>query len=183
MFPATVTAQLERAEALLKAMVRFAMAHAAGGVVTYFVPVIVPGGKPVTDVPGLSPRSPVMAVAPVLVIVLLARTANGAAEARRTGTCPHFAAGVIWAPALVEESAIRDVGEDPAVRAAVNATVPMKSERTIRMLNAIVPTRFGTIVILGSVFGPSTKSSTRTSRDIESLNPNSAKERATLRAL
>jgi hypothetical protein len=35
-----------------------------------------PGGNPVTAVPGLTPRSPVMTVLPVLVTVLLARTAK-----------------------------------------------------------------------------------------------------------
>src|SRR5580704_6684170 len=40
------------------------------------VPFNVPGGNPVTELPGDSPRSPVTMVGPVLVIVLPARTAK-----------------------------------------------------------------------------------------------------------
>jgi len=43
------------------------------------VPVITPGGKPVTSVPGQTPRLPLTTVEPVFVAVELARTANFAA--------------------------------------------------------------------------------------------------------
>ena len=43
-------------------------------------PVTVPGGKPVTAVPGLTPKSPVMTVAPALVTVEAPRTAKLCAE-------------------------------------------------------------------------------------------------------
>src|SRR4030081_691838 len=49
------------------------------------VPFTSPGGNPVTDVPGLSPTSPLMVVAPVFVTVDPARTAKLAAVPRGTG--------------------------------------------------------------------------------------------------
>jgi hypothetical protein len=48
-------------------------------------PVTVPGGNPVTAVPGLTPRSPLMALGPVLVTVVPARTAKLPAVPRPTG--------------------------------------------------------------------------------------------------
>jgi hypothetical protein len=75
MFPATVPAQLERPEAFAYAEVRSAWAVAEAELLRFSVPEKVPGGNPVTLVPGLSPRSPVTAVAPVLVTVEYPRTA------------------------------------------------------------------------------------------------------------
>src|SRR5438045_5479535 len=49
------------------------------------VPVTIPGGKPVTAVPGLTPRSPVTWELPVLVTVEPANTAKPAADPRDTG--------------------------------------------------------------------------------------------------
>jgi hypothetical protein len=46
------------------------------------VPLTVPGGNPVTEVPGLNPRSPVIVVGPVLVTVLPARTPKPVAVPR-----------------------------------------------------------------------------------------------------
>jgi hypothetical protein len=48
----------------------------------YCMPASMPGGKPVTEVPGLRPRSPLMADAPVLVTVEAANTANDPAAPR-----------------------------------------------------------------------------------------------------
>jgi len=48
------------------------------------VPRSTPGGKPVTALPGLSPRSPVMVLGPVLVMVDPARTAKLLAVPRLT---------------------------------------------------------------------------------------------------
>src|SRR4029077_16504160 len=45
-------------------------------------PTMAPGGNPVIAVPGLTPRSPVMTVAPVFVTVDAPRTANDSAEPR-----------------------------------------------------------------------------------------------------
>ena len=45
----------------------------------YFVPVIVPGGKPTIAVPGETPMSPVTTVGPVFVIVVAATAAKPAA--------------------------------------------------------------------------------------------------------
>src|SRR5271157_2787534 len=44
------------------------------------VPLTLPGGKPVIEVPGERPRSPVMVVGPVLVTVEAPRTAKLSAE-------------------------------------------------------------------------------------------------------
>jgi hypothetical protein len=49
------------------------------------VPLMVPGGKPVTELPGLNPRSPVTTVGPVFVTVEPARTAKLSAVRRGTG--------------------------------------------------------------------------------------------------
>ena len=46
------------------------------GSAAYVVPAMVPGPKPVTAVPGLSPRLPVIVDGPVLVTVVAAKTAK-----------------------------------------------------------------------------------------------------------
>jgi hypothetical protein len=51
----------------------------------YWVPVTLPGGKPVTELPGLKPRSPLITVRPVLVTVLPASTPKVLAVPRLTG--------------------------------------------------------------------------------------------------
>src|SRR2546429_9172952 len=66
-FPATVIAPTVRAAALLYAVVKASCAWAAAGSPAWIVPLTVPGGNPVTAVPGLSPRSQLTGVAPVLV--------------------------------------------------------------------------------------------------------------------
>jgi hypothetical protein len=48
------------------------------------VPLTLPGGNPVTELPGESPISPVTWVSPVLVTVLAARIANSSAAPRFT---------------------------------------------------------------------------------------------------
>src|ERR1051326_7889326 len=77
-----------RAAAALYAVVRSAWARAAAASAAWIVPLIAPGGNPVTAVPGLKPRSPLTVVAPVLVTVEAARTANVPADPRTTGACP-----------------------------------------------------------------------------------------------
>ena len=51
-------------------------------------PLTVPGGNPVTEEPGETPRLPVTTVPPVFVTAEPARTANGAAAPRSTGAGP-----------------------------------------------------------------------------------------------
>jgi hypothetical protein len=69
-------ADLTRPAASLYAMVRSAWAPAAAASAACMVPLItVPGGNPVTAVPGLTPRFPLMTLGPVLVTVDPARTA------------------------------------------------------------------------------------------------------------
>src|SRR5207249_9043036 len=86
-FPASVIAPV-REPASLYAAVKSACAWAAAASATCNVPLTVPGGNPVTEVPGLKPRSPLAVVAPVLVTVDAPRTAYVPADPRATGTCP-----------------------------------------------------------------------------------------------
>jgi hypothetical protein len=68
------------------AAVLAACAEAASVLATSVVPELcTPGGKPVTEVPGDKPMSPEMTDDPVLVTVVPARTAKGAALERLTG--------------------------------------------------------------------------------------------------
>src|SRR6185369_12312748 len=87
-FPASVIAPRVRPAASLYAVVKSSCAWAAAGSPAWIVPLTVPGGKPVTAVPGLSPRSPLIVVGPVLVTVEAARTANVLADPRTTGAGP-----------------------------------------------------------------------------------------------
>jgi len=51
-------------------------------------PLTIPGGNPVTELPGLRPRSPVMVLGPVLVTVEPASTAKFPAVPRLTAAGP-----------------------------------------------------------------------------------------------
>lgn len=79
------TASTGRAAASVYAAVRSVWAWAAVASAAWMVPLTTPGGKPVTAEPGLTPRSPVTTVAPVLVTVVPARTAKLAAVPSGTG--------------------------------------------------------------------------------------------------
>src|SRR5207249_9402019 len=83
-FPATPIAPAVRPAASLYAAVKSCCARAAAASAAWIVPLTIPGGNPVTAVPGLSPRSPLTMVAPVLVTVEAARTANVVAAPRGT---------------------------------------------------------------------------------------------------
>jgi hypothetical protein len=72
------------AAASLYAVVKSVRAWAATASVTCCEPFTVPGGKPVTAVPGLKPRSPLTTVGAVFVTVEPARTAKGSAVPRGT---------------------------------------------------------------------------------------------------
>jgi hypothetical protein len=75
-----------RPAASLYAVVRSDWAVAATPSALCIVPLNTwPGGKPVTAVPGLTPRSPLMLLGPVLVTVVPARTAKPPALPRPTG--------------------------------------------------------------------------------------------------
>src|SRR4029077_18401468 len=100
-FPASVIAPTVRPAASLYAVVKSSCAWAAAGSPAWIVPLTVPGGNPVTAVPGLSPRSPVTVVAPVLVTVEPARTAKLAADPRATGAWPPPSVVVVVAAGLV----------------------------------------------------------------------------------
>jgi hypothetical protein len=71
-----------------------------------------PGGNPVTAVPGLTPRSPSIVLGPVLVTVLPARTAKLAAVPRFTGA---VAAPAGW-EAMIATTALAAAKPPPAQR-------------------------------------------------------------------
>jgi hypothetical protein len=63
-------------------------------------PVTTPGGNPVTEVPGLTPTSPWIALASVLVTVVPARTAKVPAVPRPTGATAATAGWVMMTRAV-----------------------------------------------------------------------------------
>jgi hypothetical protein len=71
--------------ASLYAITRSDFAWTATASVTCCVPTTIPGGKPVTEDPGKSPRSPVITEGPVLVTVWPANIAKDAVVPRLTG--------------------------------------------------------------------------------------------------
>src|SRR6185503_4918694 len=93
-----------RPAASLYATVKSCCAWAAAASATCIVPLTV--GDPVTDVPGLNPRSPLIVVGAMLVTVEAARTANVLADPRATGAGPAdaraMAAAAIGNPMLLE---------------------------------------------------------------------------------
>src|ERR1051325_8065766 len=78
-------APLVRPAASLYAVVKSSCAWAAAASARCIVPLTVPGGNPVTAVPGLNPRSPFTVEAPVLVTVEAARPASVLAHPRTIG--------------------------------------------------------------------------------------------------
>src|SRR5207249_1089296 len=94
-FPATPIAPTVRPAASLYAVIKSSCAWAAAESPAWIVPLTIPGGNPVTAVPGLSPRSPLTVVAPVLVTVEPARTANVLAAPSATGAWPAVVAAVV----------------------------------------------------------------------------------------
>ncbi len=86
--------------ASLKAMVRSDWACWATASVLWIVPFTMPGGKPVMEVPGKSPRLPLMTDGPVFVTVEPASTAKLAVVPRLTGASPAAAARVPDARAI-----------------------------------------------------------------------------------
>jgi hypothetical protein len=75
-----------RPAASLYAVVKACCAWAAAASAIWIVPLTV--GDPVTEAPGLSPRSPLIVVVGMLVTVEAARTANVLADPRATGARP-----------------------------------------------------------------------------------------------
>jgi hypothetical protein len=65
-----------------------------------------PGGKPVMEVPGLSPIFPEITDGPVLVIVEPASTAKDDAVPRPTVAVAAVAAGISKAPTVTQQSAL-----------------------------------------------------------------------------
>src|SRR5439155_779056 len=121
-FPATRIAPTVRPAASLYAVVKSSCAWAAAGSPAWIVPLTLPGGNPVTAVPGLSPRSPLTVVAPVLLTVEPARTANVLAAPRATGACPAgvAAAVVVKLQTSLLASALPARSRAPVVTVAVN---------------------------------------------------------------
>src|SRR5438105_10633063 len=118
--PAIVIAPTVRPAALLYAVVKASCAWAAAGSPAWIAPLTIPGGNPVTAVPGLSPRSPLTLVAPVLVTVEPARTANVVAAPRATGACPAGVAPVVKLQLKSVASALPARSLDPVLTVVVN---------------------------------------------------------------
>src|ERR1700733_7431735 len=81
------------------AAVKSFWACSAAALAALMVPLTCPGGNPVTDVPGLSPRSPLIVVGPVFVTVDAASTAKGPALPSETGAVAGAAAAAPAPPA------------------------------------------------------------------------------------
>src|SRR5207245_6085976 len=118
--PATVIAPTVRPAASLYAVVRSVWAWAAAASPVWIVPFTVPGPpsivkNPVTAVPGLTPRSPLTVVPPVLVTVEPARTPNVAADPRATGAWPDVAAAVVKLQAKLLANALSARSLTPVV--------------------------------------------------------------------
>jgi hypothetical protein len=98
-------------DAWLNAVVKSSWACAATASVMCLVPFTMPGGNPVTEVPGLRPRSPLMTVRPVLVTVVPARTPKLPAVPRPTGAvaatadCPKVSVATAITPATTGQAA------------------------------------------------------------------------------
>src|ERR1051326_9110737 len=116
--PATAIAPLVRPAASLYAVVRSNCARAAAASARCTVPLTALGGNPVTAVPGLNPRSPLTVVAPVLVTVEAARTANVLAAPRTTGAWPPAVAAVVKLQPKLAASALPARSLAPAVSVA-----------------------------------------------------------------
>src|SRR2546429_684261 len=116
-----VTARAVGPAGSLYEVVKASCPWAAAGPPAWIVPLTVPGGNPVTAVPGLSPRSPLTVVAPVLVTVEPARTANVLAAPRATGACPAGEAAGVKLQLKSVASALPARSLAPVVTVAVNA--------------------------------------------------------------
>src|SRR4051812_8109845 len=97
---------VERPAALLNAVVRSRCAPCAVGSATWLVPFTVPGGKPDTELPGHSPRSPLSIVSPLLVTVEPARTLKFPALPKATGN--SAAEAICWQGARAAVSKRQD---------------------------------------------------------------------------
>src|SRR5438552_3099838 len=115
--PPMATAPAVRAAASLNAALKSSWAWAAAGSPRCIVPFTV--GTPVSVVPGLTPRSPLIAVAPVLVNVEPARTAKVEADPRATGACPAGALAVVKLQLMSVVSALPARSWAPVVMVAV----------------------------------------------------------------
>src|SRR6185436_16795127 len=115
--PATVIAPTVRPAASLYAVVKSSCAWAAAASATCIVPLT--DGDPVTEVPGLNPRSPLTVVAPVLVTVEAARTANVLADPRATGPWPAAVPAVVKLQTKLAASALPARSLAPGLIAAV----------------------------------------------------------------
>src|SRR3990172_4826929 len=111
-------AQSTRPAASLYAVVRFAIAPAAAPSPAWIVPFTTPGPNPVAAVPGLTPRSPVTVVRPVLVTVEPANTAKSPADPRSTAVWPHEGFDVVKVHEKGAASGLPAVSSAPIVTVA-----------------------------------------------------------------
>jgi hypothetical protein len=122
----------------------------------YCAPVKVPGGKPVTAVPGLTPRFPVNAVAPVLVTVEPARTTNVEAEARDGESCAPDAAEVVKVHAMLLVMALPAASFAPVVTVAVYAVLATRALVGVNVA-VLVDATYVTVPGTGVAPGPVTE--------------------------
>jgi hypothetical protein len=103
--------------------------------------VIVPGGKPVTAVPGLSPRSaPVITVGPVLVTVLLPKTPKHDAVPSAKVAGGGQAAPVVNVQTTLAPSGLPKVSTAPVVIVAVNGEFAASGTAGVNVAVLVAPT-------------------------------------------
>src|ERR1041385_8795658 len=133
-----------RPAASLYAVVRSAWAWAAAASAAWSVPLIIPGGNPVTAVPGLSPRSAPTVVPPVLVTVEAPRTAKLPAVPRATEAAAIAGGGGAMVPVgivMVLESTVTAAvwaNTRPSTAAPV-VTVTEAKARMLPLKTVVVP--------------------------------------------
>src|SRR5688572_1482653 len=142
-----------RPAASLYATVKSTCAWAAAASAIWIVPLTV--GDPVTEVPGLKPRSPLIVVGAMLVTVEAAKTANVLADPRATGAGPKDAADTSGNPIVFESrvtAAVRanrrpsTVAPVVTVIEAIARMFPLKTEPVPRV--AELPTCQKTLAAL-----------------------------------
>jgi hypothetical protein len=97
-----------RPAASLYAVVKSDSAPAATPSVWCTVPFTIPGGKPVIALPGLTPRSPLRMLGPVLVTVVPANTAKLLAVPRPTGATAAPALGCVAISRMIAAASARN---------------------------------------------------------------------------
>src|ERR1051326_3119439 len=117
--PATMIAPTLRPAASLYAVVSASCASAAVGSAMCSVPLRIAGGKPVIAMPGLTPRSPVTVLAPVLVTAEPARISNVPSPPSDEGGTATIALAVVKLHTMLVASGLPARSRAPVVIVAV----------------------------------------------------------------